>query len=128
MMRVIKTSDRFQCSIDNYCFDEMDPSSVVFSEGQSPLPICNCTLEIRSFISSIIASGWPNGPCNMSHVKRSSGSGPGLSAHEIPPTTFYPRSLVIMWSFRNHKFVGTACGSISKYARLHGHGFGIQWR
>jgi hypothetical protein len=50
----VKTSDRFQCNIDNFCFDEMDPSSLVFSEGQSPRPIIRVVFALGSHEAGIL--------------------------------------------------------------------------
>jgi hypothetical protein len=44
----VKTSDCFQCSIINPCFDEMDPFFGVFSEGQSPRPIIRVIFALGS--------------------------------------------------------------------------------
>jgi hypothetical protein len=53
----VKTSDRFQCRIDNFCFDEMDPSLVVFSEGQSPRPIIRIVFALGSHEAGILPRG-----------------------------------------------------------------------
>lgn len=50
----VKTSDRFQCSIDNFCFDEMNPSSLVFSEGQSPRPIIRMVFALGSHEAGVV--------------------------------------------------------------------------
>jgi hypothetical protein len=50
----VKTSGRFQCKIDNFCFDEMDPSLLVFSEGQSPRPIIRVVFALGSHEASIL--------------------------------------------------------------------------
>jgi hypothetical protein len=50
----VKTSDLFQCSINNFCFDEMDPSLLVFSEGQSPRPIIRVVLALGSHEAGIL--------------------------------------------------------------------------
>ena len=51
---LVKTSDRFQCSIDNFCFDEMDPSLLLFSEGQSPRSIIRVVLALGSHEAGIL--------------------------------------------------------------------------
>ena len=50
----VKTSDRFQCKIDNWCFDEMDPSFLVFSEGQLPRPIIRVVFALGSHEAGIL--------------------------------------------------------------------------
>ena len=50
----VKTSDHFQCSIDNFCFDGMDPSLLVFSEGQSPRPIIRVVFALGSHEAGIL--------------------------------------------------------------------------
>jgi hypothetical protein len=50
----VKTSDRFQCNIDDFCFDEMDPSLLVFSRGQSPRPIIRAVFALGSHEAGIL--------------------------------------------------------------------------
>ena len=50
----VKTNDRFQCKIDNFCFDEMDPFLLVFSEGQSPRPIIRVVFALGSHEAGIL--------------------------------------------------------------------------
>jgi hypothetical protein len=53
----VKTSNCFQCSINNFCFDEMDPSLLVFSEGQSPRPIIRVVFALGSHEAGILIRG-----------------------------------------------------------------------
>jgi hypothetical protein len=53
----VKTSDLFQCSINNTCFNEMDPSLGVFSEGQSPRPIIRVVFALGSHEAGILIRG-----------------------------------------------------------------------
>ena len=50
----VKTGDHFKCKIVNFCFDEMDPSLLVFSEGQLPWPILRVVFALGSHEAGIL--------------------------------------------------------------------------
>ncbi len=55
----VKTSDSFQCRINKFCFDEMEPSLLVFPEGQPPRPIIRIVFALGSHEAGVLFRSLP---------------------------------------------------------------------